>query len=94
MKYFTAVFTTLNETNALTVTIALAMPDQEINGCNHKKEYLDIKNCSDFTGLSKPKLYSLVARKQIPFLRYGHRIFFIKHHLKNWLKKNNSVETA
>jgi len=39
----------------------------EINR-HHKDEYLDIKDGSDFTGLSKSKIYSLIVRKRIPFL--------------------------
>lgn len=93
MKYFTVAFSLLDETDSLTVTIALDKPGGE-TGCHHKKRYLDINNCADLTGLSRSKLYFLVAHKQIPFLRHGRRIFFIKHQLREWLKKNSYKKTA
>lgn len=89
MKSFSAVFTGLNEIDTFTVTISIDIPGQEVNNRNYKEEYLDIKKCSDFTGLSRSKLYSLVSRKQIPFLRYGHRIYFMKQHLQKIFRQGH-----
>ena len=50
--------------------------------------YMDINEAVTFTGLSRQKIYLLASKNQIPNRRNGHRIFFVKKHLKNWMKKN------
>ena len=49
---------------------------------------MDVAGAVIFTGLSRQKIYSLIAKNQIPYGRNGHRIFFVKDHLTNWLKRN------
>lgn len=50
---------------------------------------LDINGASFLTGFSKQKIYSLISRNKIPFLRRARRVLFIEEALRQWIKCEN-----
>ncbi|RYU94342.1 helix-turn-helix domain-containing protein [Emticicia agri] len=49
-------------------------------------EFLTIEQASEFLNLAKPTLYSLVSRREIPFLKRSKKLYFLKEDIINWLK--------
>lgn len=55
-----------------------------------KKEFnqvMDIKELSDYLGIGKSKIYSLIRMKKIPASRIGRQYRFSKEVVDAWLKE-------
>jgi len=55
-----------------------------------KKEFnqvMDIKELSDYLGIGKSKIYSLIRQKKIPASRIGRQYRFSKEVVDSWLKE-------
>lgn len=55
-----------------------------------KKEFnqvMDIKELSDYLGIGKSKIYSLIRLKKIPASRIGRQYRFSKEVIDSWLKE-------
>lgn len=53
------------------------MQDTPCGSCGQlKQRFLDIKDASEYLGLSKAALRSMVARREIDFFKLGNRIRF------------------
>lgn len=47
---------------------------------------IDIEALSQFLGKSKPAIYGMVHRKQIPFHKTGRKLYFFKSEILDWVK--------
>ena len=48
---------------------------------------MDIDECSDFTGLAKPTIYSKCSRGEMPFHKNGSKkLWFFKQELIEWMR--------
>ena len=54
-------------------------------------EIMTINEAVEYTRLSKPTIYRLTSKKQIPFLKVGGKILFKLSTLSSWLD-SQSVE--
>jgi excisionase family DNA binding protein len=57
---------------------------------NAKREFnqvMDIKELSDYLGIGKSKIYSLIRQKKIPASRIGRQYRFSKEVVDSWLKE-------
>lgn len=60
-----------------------------------QKEYsqvMDIKELSDYLGIGKSKIYSLIRLKKIPASRIGRQYRFSKEVVDAWLKEKIIIE--
>lgn len=58
------------------------------------KEIMSLEECAEYTGLKKSTLYQLTSQKKIPhFKPNGHRIFFRRADILQWLQSNR-IATA
>ena len=55
------------------------------------REFLTIDEAAEYTRLSKPTIYRLTSRKQIPFVKVGGKVLFKFVRLEKWLE-SQSVE--
>ena len=51
------------------------------------KQVMDIKELSDYLGIGKSKIYSLIRQKKIPASRIGRQYRFSKEVVDSWLKE-------
>lgn len=49
------------------------------------KEVLRIKEVADLINMSEGHIYNLCAKNEIPFIRKGRTLYFIKKEIENWL---------
>lgn len=57
---------------------------------NTKREFnqvMDIKELSEYLGIGKSKIYSLIRQKKIPASRIGRQYRFSKEVIDSWLKE-------
>lgn len=57
---------------------------------SHDKEFsqvMDIKELSEYLGIGKSKIYSLIRHKKIPASRIGRQYRFSKQVIDGWLKE-------
>ena len=48
---------------------------------------LTVDQCAEFLNLSKPTIYGLISRREIPFMKRGKRCYFSKTELFDYLKE-------
>lgn len=53
-----------------------------------QKELLTIEEASDFLGFKKSYLYRLTSERKLPFYKPGHKVFFKKSELEDWVFRN------
>jgi len=51
------------------------------------KQVMDIKELSEYLGIGKSKIYSLIRLKKIPASRIGRQYRFSKDVVDSWLKE-------
>jgi len=51
------------------------------------KQIMDIKELSEYLGIGKSKIYSLIKLKKIPASKIGRQYRFSKDIIDNWLKE-------
>ena len=49
-------------------------------------QLLTIEEAATFTHLTKPTIYSLVSRAEIPHMKKGKRLYFSMQELTDWIK--------
>jgi len=54
---------------------------------NTNKQIMDIKELSEYLGIGKSKIYSLIKQKKIPASRIGRQYRFSKDIVDNWLQE-------
>jgi excisionase family DNA binding protein len=54
---------------------------------NSGKQIMDIKELSEYLGIGKSKIYSLIKQKKIPASKIGRQYRFSKDIVDNWLKE-------
>jgi len=60
----------------------------ETNGIQKEfKQVMDIKELSEYLGIGKSKIYSLIRQQKIPASRIGRQYRFSKDVVDNWLKE-------
>ncbi len=60
----------------------------EQNGTKREfHEVMDIKELSEYLGIGKSKIYSLIRQKKIPASRIGRQYRFSKEVIDSWLKE-------
>ncbi|MDR1695281.1 MAG: helix-turn-helix domain-containing protein [Endomicrobium sp.] len=53
---------------------------------NFNKQIMDIKELSEYLGIGKSKIYSLIKMKKIPASKIGRQYRFSKDMVDSWLK--------
>ena len=53
-----------------------------------KANLLTVEELSEFLNLSKPAVYALVYRRQVPFLKIGNRLRFSPAAIAVWLEES------
>lgn len=53
---------------------------------NNNKQIMDIKELSEYLGIGKSKIYSLIRMKKIPASKIGRQYRFSKDVVDSWLK--------
>jgi excisionase family DNA binding protein len=48
---------------------------------------MDLPTAARFVGLSERTMWRLVKAKTVPHIRIGHRLWFMREWLMNWLKE-------
>lgn len=66
---------------------------------NSNKQIMDIKELSEYLGIGKSKIYSLIRMKKIPASKIGRQYRFSKDIVDSWLRdkiitKKESVFTT
>ncbi|MCL1971690.1 MAG: helix-turn-helix domain-containing protein [Endomicrobia bacterium] len=56
------------------------------NKNTNNKQIMDIKELSEYLGIGKSKIYSLIRMKKIPASKIGRQYRFSKDIVDNWLK--------
>ena len=56
------------------------------NNNNANKQIMDIKELSEYLGIGKSKIYSLIRMKKIPASKIGRQYRFSKDVVDSWLK--------
>ena len=56
-------------------------------GRNEVKEIMDIKELSEYLGIGKSKIYSLIRQRKIPASRIGRQYRFSKEVVDSWLRE-------
>ena len=56
------------------------------------KQVMDIKELSEYLGIGKSKIYSLIRAKKIPASKIGKQYRFSKDIVDSWLKNNIITE--
>jgi excisionase family DNA binding protein len=51
------------------------------------KQIMDIQELSEYLGIGKSKIYSLIRQKKIPASKIGRQYRFSKDVVDNWLKE-------
>lgn len=51
------------------------------------KQIMDIQELSEYLGIGKSKIYSLIRQKKIPASKIGRQYRFSKDVIDNWLKE-------
>ncbi|MCL2485052.1 MAG: helix-turn-helix domain-containing protein [Endomicrobia bacterium] len=58
----------------------------ENKNISSNKQIMDIKELSEYLGIGKSKIYSLIKMKKIPASKIGRQYRFSKEIVDNWLK--------
>lgn len=53
---------------------------------NDENEFLSIDETAKLIKLTKPTVYGLVNKKNIPFHKKGKRLYFLKSEILDWIK--------
>ena len=59
----------------------------ELDKAKETKQVMDIKELSDYLGIGKSKIYSLIRQQKIPASRIGRQYRFSKDVIDAWLKE-------
>ncbi|MBD0831816.1 helix-turn-helix domain-containing protein [Aestuariibaculum sediminum] len=57
-------------------------------------ELLTIEEAAKLIKLTKPTIYGLVHRKEIPFIKKGKRLYFEKSELLDWIRSGRRSSKA
>ncbi len=57
------------------------------NKNSNNKQIMDIKELSEYLGIGKSKIYSLIRMKKIPASKIGRQYRFSKDIVDSWLKE-------
>lgn len=60
-------------------------------------ELMTIEDAADFLALTKPTLYSMVSRGEIPYMKRSKRLYFSREDLINYVKqgrRKSNIEIA
>lgn len=63
-------------------------------GPKEPKQVMDILELSEYLGIGKSKIYSLIRHKKIPASRIGRQYRFSKDVIDGWLKEKIITEKA
>lgn len=59
-----------------------------------KSDFLTVKQASQFLDLAPQTLYGLTCHKEIPYIKKGKRLYFLKTELESWLKEGRHVQNT
>lgn len=51
-----------------------------------EEQFLDMKSAADFLHLSVSRLYTLCQKRNVPYIKMGKRLLFVKADLINFMK--------
>ncbi|MCL4321999.1 MAG: helix-turn-helix domain-containing protein [Deltaproteobacteria bacterium] len=58
---------------------------------NMKPGYIDLKQLSDYTSISRPQVYNLIKQKKIPHIKLGAKYVFKISDIDEYMDKNRQV---
>ena len=61
---------------------------------DYGKKFLSINEASIYTSLSKPFLYKLTSKNEIPFYKVGSRVLFLIEELDSFILDNRVTSTT
>lgn len=59
---------------------------------NVERDILTIDEMGEILGISRSQVYNMVNRDQIPYVRVGSRVRFIKSQIEAWLSDGGTKE--
>lgn len=51
------------------------------------EEVLTVKEAAELLDITRPTLYNLMSKRQVPFMKKGKRCYFLRGELLNYLKQ-------
>lgn len=78
--------------------IEVLLKAQENNPQTEEDQILTVDECAQFLNLSKPTVYTLISKGELPVMKRSKRCYFTKSDLVNYLKAgrkktNSELET-
>jgi excisionase family DNA binding protein len=67
---------------------------QELDSASNLKEHnniLTLEEASKLVNLAKQTLYGLTSKREIPFIKRGKKLYFIRIDLENWLLEGRKL---
>ena len=55
-----------------------------------QRDLVDLNEISEYLKLSKSQLYKLISRREIPYRKFGKRLFFSKNELDEWILNSST----
>lgn len=55
-----------------------------------QRDLVDLNEISEYLKLSKSQLYKLTSRSEIPYRKFGKRLFFSKKELDEWILNSST----
>ena len=59
---------------------------EALSGTN-QKDFFTIEEVSDYLNLAKQTVYGLVSRGEIPYIKKGNRLYFLRSEILDWLRQ-------
>lgn len=85
---FEEILDRLDRLEALVINLKSNPVQQE----HQKKSYLNVKEASEFIGLSVQSVYRMSSQGKIPCLRKHKKLLFIPDELISWLNSGRKIE--
>ena len=63
---------------------------EKLPGGGHS-EFMRVDQVAEMIGVTKSGIYSLVARKRIPYIKRGHYIIFKRSEIIKWIQSGSEV---
>ena len=55
---------------------------------NNKETYLTVKDLGEMLPLKNTHIYTMIQKKQIPFIKLGGKYFFDRNEILSWVEKS------
>jgi len=66
----------------------------ENNNQSEEQELLTVEQCAEYLNLSKPTIYGLMSKNDIPYMKKGKRCYFCKAEILDYIKSGRRKTNA